>query len=93
MEYQSVVCQITRKYNLGNYESEEINVMMSARLEADEDPNEAYNELMHRCHAARHETEIELGLRKAPAVVTQSYVAGKPVEKDYSVETNDYLDF
>lgn len=84
MEFQSVVCQITRKYNLGNYESEEVSVMMTARLTPDEDPNEAYEELMLRCKTARVATEVELGLRSAPAITTQHYVAGKPVQNDYS---------
>lgn len=90
MEYQTVLCQLTRKYNLGNYESEEISVMMTARIDADEDPNQAYTELMNRCHAARQETEIELGLRQSPAVTTQSYLAGKPVEK---TSNYDYSEF
>lgn len=89
MEVQTICLTITRKYNLGDYESEEISVLMSARVDMGEDPASAYSEVLQRCIAARNEAESELGLRKAPAVTTQSYMAGKRIQKP----TNDYDNF
>ena len=86
-EQKKVYVRICKKYNTGNYESQEIDVFMATELNPEQDFNEAYSELLQRCIAARHEAETELGLRQEPSVTTQAYFAGKPLEED------DYSDF
>ncbi len=67
-DVSSMSLQLTKKYNLGNYESEEISVFMTVRPDEDEDPNEAWEQLFIRCRGARDDAARELGLKTQPVV-------------------------